>query len=409
VHVVEQQPVGAPIALHGAAGDGSTTTRPEIARVAIACGWTGGHVYPALAVADAWRHAAPGVELILLGSAGGFEARLVPAHGYRLALIHAAPFAGVGLGAKMRALWATAVGTLEARSILRAERVELVLGFGGYVAAPAVLAAWSLGVPTVLHEANAVAGVANRTLARLADRVLLGFETPGDTLADDAAVTGMPIRAAIAALAAQTRQPPAAGAPIRVLVTGGSHGSRFLDERVPDLLTRVAARGLRVEARHQVGNGDLERTRAHYAAAAIPATVVAYLDDMAAAYAWADVAIVSAGAGTLAELAAAGLPAVVVPLASAAGDHQSANARVFAAATGASWTREETWDADERAAWLVSLVTSSEAWRAASAGVRRLARADAAAAVLRVCNAILSARACDGNRAPGYPPPSRPR
>lgn len=400
MHVVEQQRLHAPIVLPGAAADGSTTTRPAIARVAIACGWTAGHVYPALAVADAWRHAAPGIELILLGSAGGFEARLVPAHGYRLALIRAAPFAGVGLGAKIHALWATALGAVEARRILRAERVELVLAFGGYVAAPVVLAAWSLGVPAVLHEANAIPGVANRALARLADRMLLGFEAAGAPLADDAAVTGTPIRAAIAALAEQTRQPPAPGAPVRVLVTGGSLGSNFLNERVPDLLTRVAARGLRVEARHQVGDGDLERTRAHYADAAIPAEVVSYLDDMAAAYAWADIAIVSAGAVTLAELAAAGLPALVVPLASATGDHQAANARAFAAATGASWTREETWDADERAAWLVSLLASPKAWRAASAGIRRLVRVDAAAAVIRACEVIFRARASGGNRAP---------
>ena len=181
---------------------------------------------------------------------------------------------------------------------------------------------------------------------------------------------------------------------------GGSRGSNFSERAGAHLLTRVAARRAPRGRADLVGEGDVDRTRARYTAAVVRAEVLSHLDDMGHAYAEADVAIVSAGAGVLAELAAAGVPALVVPLAHATGDHQAANARAFAAATGAPWTREETWDADERADWLVSLLASPTAWVAASAGVRRLVAVDAAGAVVRACEAVVTARASGGSRAP---------
>jgi UDP-N-acetylglucosamine--N-acetylmuramyl-(pentapeptide) pyrophosphoryl-undecaprenol N-acetylglucosamine transferase len=374
-------------------------------RIAIACGGTAGHVYPALAIADAYRRMIPGTDVLFVGGTGGVESRLVPAYGYRLAVTRTAPVLGVALAGKARAVIMTMVGMAQARRILRREIVHLVLGLGNYACAPAVLAAWSLGLPTLLHEANAVAGVANRFLGHVVDRVLLGFESAAAGFAKPTTVTGTPVRAEILALA-HGQDPdgaPRPGLPARILVSGGSQGSRFLDERVPDLLARLVLRGQALEVRHQAAEPDLERVQAAYAGAGVRAQVVAYIDDMAGAYAWADFAVVCAGAVTLAEVSAVGLPVLLVPLASAALDHQLANARAFAAATGARWVREDAWAADALAAHVASLIASPSAWSAASAGVRRLARIDAAAAVIRACEAEIRPAAPSaerGSRAP---------
>jgi UDP-N-acetylglucosamine--N-acetylmuramyl-(pentapeptide) pyrophosphoryl-undecaprenol N-acetylglucosamine transferase len=271
-----------------------------------------------------------------------------------------------------------------ARRILRREGVRMVLGLGGYASLPTVLAAWTLGLPTALHEANAVAGRANLLAGRVVDSVLLGFDDARSGFAPTGELTGIPVREEIVRLSGAPR-PPLGDGPRRVLVVGGSCGSSFLDAHVPDLLRRVVARGVPVVVRHQVGAGDVAVTRAAYAAARIEADVVPYLDDMAAAYAAADFVVTSAGANTLAELAVAGLPALVVPLASAAFDHQTVNARAFAALTEVPWTKEEAFAPDPLADAVASILGSDAAWRAASARIRRAARADAADAVVRAC------------------------
>jgi len=340
----------------------------------------------------------PGVEVLFVGAADGFEGRLAPQHGYRLVTVPASPYARTDARGKVRAVTATASGVLAARRMLRREGVELVLGFGGYASLPTVLAAWTLGLPTVLHEANAVAGRANRLASRFIDEVLLAFETARAGFAPTGAVTGVPVREEIVRLGAAQR-PPAGDRPRRVLVMGGSGGSPFLDDRVPRLLERVVARGQAVTARHQVGIGDVAATRAAYAAAGIPADVVSYVDDMAAAYAWADFVITSAGAVTLAELAIVGLPALVVPLARAALDHQTANARAFAALTEVPWVKEDAFAPDALADAVATVLGSEVAWRAASARIRRAARADAADAVVRSCLALVNG-AGGGSRAP---------
>ena len=350
-------------------------------------------MFPALAIAEAYRRLVPGVALVFLGPGDGFEARLVPAREHRLVLVRAAPLVQAGPVGRARALVATARGTLQARGVLRRERAELVLGLGNYACAPAIVAARTLGVPAVLHEANVVPGLANRMLGRLVDRVLLGFPATASAFAVPTTVTGTPIAAE---MDAAPRTAP--GTPFRIVVVGGSGGSRFLDERVPDLVARVARRGHGVDVWHRVASGTTGSVAAAYARAGVAATVMGFVDDMAATWAAADLAIVSAGAATLAELAAAGVPALVVPLASAALDHQVANARAFAEATGACWTRERDWDAEALAAHVATLIASPAAWAAASAGVRRVAAPDAAGAVVRACESVLAARQTMGPR-----------
>jgi UDP-N-acetylglucosamine--N-acetylmuramyl-(pentapeptide) pyrophosphoryl-undecaprenol N-acetylglucosamine transferase len=344
-------------------------------------------VQPALAVAEAYRAAVPDVEVLFLGTPTGAESRLVPAHGHRLATVTAAPFFGVGPVARLRSVTALAAGAAQARRVLRAERVELILGLGNFASAGAVLGARMLGLPTLIHEANAVAGVANRLLGRLVDRVLLGFADAAPAFPRGATLTGTPVRAALRALAA-SREPRASGA-TRLLVLGGSQGSPFLNARVPEVAGRVARRGLAVEVWHQTGRGDPDPVHAAYQRNGVSARVVSSLDDITDAYRWADLAIACAGAVTLAELAVVALPALLVPLSTAALDHQRANARAFAAATGVWWTGEDAWDATVVEERLSTLVASPDERRAAGRRIAAAARPDAAADVVAACESLL--------------------
>jgi UDP-N-acetylglucosamine--N-acetylmuramyl-(pentapeptide) pyrophosphoryl-undecaprenol N-acetylglucosamine transferase len=348
-------------------------------------------VQPALAVADAWRDRVAGSGPLLIGPDEAGVAAAVHAAGHRFACLPAAPFARQGPLGKMRALALATVGAVRrGRGLLRDERAALVLGFGSYASASAAVAARSLGIPVLLHEANAVPGLANRVAARLTSGVLLGFAQAATGLRAAVRVTGTPLRPTVAALAAVQRTPPASGARRCVLVAGGSLGSPFLDRHAPGLLARAQAAGCALAVTHVVGLGDAAATRAAYATARIPAEVVPWIDDMAEAYARNDVALVTAGAVTLAEIAVAGIPAIVVPLARAAHDHQSANARAFAVLTGAAWFSERDWREDIAAAHLLGVLESDAGWRRASDGVRAFARPDATAAVVDACGETIA-------------------
>ncbi len=360
-------------------------------RVALATGGTAGHVTPALAVAEAYRAARPDTSVVFIGSAVGFEQRLVAAHGYPFETIPAAPLYGVTAWRRVQAFSHLAQGVRCARRVLAREDVQLVIGFGGYASAGAVLAARSLGLAVAVHDANATPGLTNRLLAHVVDRILLGWDGAAQHVAAGRSrCTGTPIRSALAALVGAPRCPPDA-ARARLLVYGGSQGSPFLNQHAPELAAVLRQAGLAVEVRHVSGREPPQPVRAAYAARGVAAEVEAHLDDIAAAYRWADVAVASAGAVALAELAAAGLPAVLVPLAAAAHDHQASNAAVFAAATGAPWVREAAWEADAVGRQLVALLGDRDAWRGLSERTARLARADAAAAVVAECEALLGA------------------
>lgn len=361
-----------------------------VRRVALAAGGTAGHVAPALAVAAAYRALHPGVELTAIGSATGFEARLIAAHDLHLEGVPTAPLYGVSGAGRVRAIGRLLAGVRAARAVLRQRRVQLVLGFGGYASAGVVLAARSLGVRTAVHEANATPGLTNRLLARVVDRVLLGDAQAAPRFpAARLVLTGTPLRPAVAALAGEPHRAPAPGA-LRVLVCGGSQGSPFLNRRAPELAQALAAHGLVVSVRHQCGREDPAAVHAAYAALGLDAVVSPHLDDMPAAYRWADLALSCAGAATLAELAVAGLPALLVPLASAAEDHQSDNAAAYAAATGTPWVREAAWNAPALAAPIARQLQEPATWRAQQERVRAHARPDAAAAVVAACEALLA-------------------
>ena len=347
-------------------------------RVIIAAGGTGGHVFPALAVAGELR--ARGVSVDFIGTAAGMEATLVPEHGFLLHTLQMRGLRGKGLGHWLQAPWRVWRAVLQARRILRRQQTQAVLGMGGYVAAPVGLAAWSLGLPLCLHEQNAVAGLSNRLLAPLARRIFLGF--PGAGLRRGEWV-GNPVRAEIAALP-EPWQRMGHGGPVRLLIMGGSQGAKVLNEIVIAALQALPT-AERPEIWHQAGREHAQAVAARYAEAGIPARVEAFIADMAAALAWADLAVCRAGAATVAELAAAGLGAVLIPYPFAVDDHQAANARFLEKAGAAVMLRQGGLDGAGLLAVLTPLLAEGEKRLAWAEAARASAKVDAAARVAAAC------------------------
>ena len=348
------------------------------APVLIMAGGTGGHIFPGLAVAEALT--AVGVPVVWLGAAGGLETRLVPARGIALETVPVTGLRGKSLAARLRAPLMLLRAFAAAFGVLRRVRPRSVLALGGYVAGPGGIAAWLLRRPLVVHEQNALAGFTNRVLARLARRVLVGF---ADAL-PRAERVGNPVRAAIAALPPpDVRWAARAGRP-HLLVLGGSQGARALNQAVPQALARLAPTA-RPEVWHQCGARGVDDTRAAYAAAAVAARVEPFIDDMAAAYAWADLAVCRAGALTIAELAAAGLGAILVPFPHAVDDHQTRNAAALVTAAAAECVQERDLDPARLADRLGDLLGDRARLLALATAARTQARPDAAAAIARVC------------------------
>jgi UDP-N-acetylglucosamine--N-acetylmuramyl-(pentapeptide) pyrophosphoryl-undecaprenol N-acetylglucosamine transferase len=344
--------------------------------IVLAGGGTGGHVTPALALAEAFRARRPDARVLFIGTERGMEATLVPKKGWPIHLVAGSRLVGGGWRAKLAGLRSLWQGVRQSRQILRDEQADLVVGVGGYASGAALLAARSLGIATAIHESNAVAGLTNRVLGQFVDRVYVGFKA-AQAQFPDAVVSGNPVRAAIA----QTSHLPRAHV-ARVLVVGGSQGSEFLNSHVPGLLRAV---GVPLEVRHQVGKLDPEPVRSAYAEAGLQASVEGFIDDMAAAYAWADLAVTRSGSGTVSELAAAGVPALLVPFPFAAGDHQAWNAKAYADAGAGHWVRQEAWQEAALAEHLRTLLTDADAWQRASHAARAFGKPDAAVAVVDDC------------------------
>jgi UDP-N-acetylglucosamine--N-acetylmuramyl-(pentapeptide) pyrophosphoryl-undecaprenol N-acetylglucosamine transferase len=292
------------------------------APVLIMAGGTGGHVFPALAVARALR--GRNETVVWLGTRQGLESRLVPQEGFPLETIRVSGLRRKGPDAWLTAPWQLLVAIIDALRVVRERRPKVVLGMGGFASGPGGFAAWLLGRPLVIHEQNTVAGLTNRLLAGLAREVLEAF--PGSFSAGRATrVTGNPVRDDISALPDPRQRLAGRTGPLRVLVLGGSQGARVLNETVPEALA-LLDEPARPEVWHQAGPATLEVARAAYREAGVSARVDAFIEDMAVAYAWADLVVCRSGALTVSELAAAGLPAVLVPFPGAVDDHQTRNA-----------------------------------------------------------------------------------
>ena len=342
----------------------------------IMAGGTGGHIMPGLAVAEQAR--AAGWAVAWMGSRGGMEERLVPQHGYRMAWIRARPLRGKGWVAKLLtptyllyALWQSA------REIFRI-RPDVVLGMGGYVAFPGGLMASLFNRPLAVHEQNAIAGLTNRVLAAVADRTLVAFP---DSL-KNAEWTGNPVRAEVAALASPARRYAGRHGPLRLLVVGGSLGAQALNDAVPRALARLPA-GERPEVVHQSGERHIDALRASYAEAGVTGELVPFIEDMARRYAEADLVLCRAGAMTVAELCAGGVPGVLVPFPHAVDDHQTANAR-FLSEHGAALLLPQVELTPERLAEVLRSL-DREKLVAMAEKARALGKPDAARVVAQRC------------------------
>ena len=309
-----------------------------LVRVCIAGGGTGGHVFPALATAAAVRARDAGAALLFVGTAAGLEARLVPAAGYPFETIRVRGLAGKAMGERLAAVLALPGAVSRSRRILKQFAPDVVLGVGGYVAGPVLVAAALRGIPTVLHEQNAIPGLTNRLLCRVATAVAVSLEAArGHLPARRITVTGNPVRAALFGHARDRSREAFGLAPDRttLLVFGGSQGARRLNE-----VMRGAAEGLvdmraNLQFLHATGERDREAVAAAYAGAGIRAVVLSFIEAMGAAYAAADLVICRAGATTVAELSALGKPAILVPFPYAANDHQRHNAAALVEGGGA--------------------------------------------------------------------------
>jgi UDP-N-acetylglucosamine--N-acetylmuramyl-(pentapeptide) pyrophosphoryl-undecaprenol N-acetylglucosamine transferase len=290
--------------------------------IVIMAGGTGGHVFPALAVADVLR--ARGHAVTWIGTRQGLEARVVPAAGIPMEWIDVGGVRGMGVGTMLKAPFVLSRALMQALAIFRRLNPDAALGMGGFASGPGGLAARLAGCPLVLHEQNAVPGITNRILSRMTRNVLEGFSGAFPP-ARHAEHVGNPVRAAIAALPAPELRFAKRKGPKRLLVIGGSQGAKPLNENLPAAIAQLSAKR-RPEVLHQTGAKDSEQVSARYKELGVEARVAPFIDDMAAAYAWADLAVCRSGALTIAELAAAGLGAVLVPFEAAVDDHQTRNA-----------------------------------------------------------------------------------
>jgi UDP-N-acetylglucosamine--N-acetylmuramyl-(pentapeptide) pyrophosphoryl-undecaprenol N-acetylglucosamine transferase len=349
--------------------------------ILIMAGGTGGHIFPGLAVADEMR--AGGWQVVWMGNRGGMEERLVPKHGYPGAWIRARAARGKGLLAKLLLPAHLLVSFYESARHIRKLKPDVVLGLGGYVAFPGGMMASLLNRPLALHEQNAIAGLANRVLAAVSDKVMVAFP---DAL-KNSEWTGNPVRRPIAQIAPPEERFAGRSGPLRILVVGGSLGAQALNEALPKALALLDPRPRVV---HQSGEKHLGALQANYRAAGVEGELVAFIDDMARRYAEADLVICRAGAVTIAELSAGGMASVLVPFPHAVDDHQTANARFLADRDAAILLPQP----ELTAAKLAALIGSLDRGRllAMARNARALGKRDAASVVARRCRELAEAR-----------------
>ena len=342
--------------------------------ILIMAGGTGGHIFPGLAVAEQMR--AAGWEVVWMGARGGMEERLVPRHGYRTAWIRARAARGKGLIQKLLLPANLLYSFWESARYIRSLKPSVVLGLGGYVAFPGGMMASLLNRPLALHEQNAIAGLANRVLAQVSDKVMVAFP---DTL-KGGEWTGNPVRGEIAAIPEPDRRYRNRSGPLKVLVVGGSLGAQALNEAMPKALSLLQDKPVVV---HQAGEKHLEALKANYRTARAEGELVAFIDDMARRYAEADLVICRAGAVTIAELSAGGMASILVPFPHAVDDHQTANAKFLSDHGAAILIQQRDLTAEKLAQLIRSLDRTKLLDMATKA--RALGKPDAAKIVARRC------------------------
>lgn len=343
-------------------------------KLLVAGGGTGGHVFPAIAVAKEWLSRGQEREVVLVGTQRGLEMKLVPQAGLPLETLRAAGLKGKGGLTLVKNFATLAPGMLDAFAILRRHQPVAAFGVGGYAAGPMLLATWLGGVPNVIFEPNAEPGFTNKALAKLSRRIATGYENTVRTFGKKAVVTGNPVRAEFFAIVPRAPQKP-----LRLLITGGSQGALPINRAFVDAMDLLAARKSELNIVHQTGERDYDAVRTAYARREfLSAEVVPFLGNMAERFAWADLIVCRAGAITASEVAASGRAAVFIPFGRATDSHQLRNAQEMAQAGAGRLITEPELTAERLTREIFALLDQPQQLEQLAANARRLGKPNAA-------------------------------
>jgi UDP-N-acetylglucosamine--N-acetylmuramyl-(pentapeptide) pyrophosphoryl-undecaprenol N-acetylglucosamine transferase len=359
-------------------------------KLLIAGGGTGGHVIPAIAIAQEWLSRDKEREVVLVGTERGIEMKLVPQAGLPLETLRVAGLKGKGGATLLRNVAMLGPAMLDARRVLRKHKPIAAFGVGGYAAGPMMLATWFGGVPNIIFEPNAEPGLTNKLLAKLSKRIATGYEISAQAWGKKAVVTGCPVRPEFFSI-----EPRQLEKPFRLLITGGSQGALPINRTFVDAMDLLAARKNDLSIVHQTGERDYNAVRTAYARREINAEVVPFLTNMAERFAWADVIVCRAGAITAAEIAAAGRAAIFIPFGAATDSHQLRNAQEMTNAGAGRLITENELTAKRLTSEIFSLIDQPEQIEKQSKAARSLARPNATRDVVDL---IEEAANVQGNR-----------
>jgi len=353
-------------------------------KLLVVAGGTGGHIFPGIAVAEALK--SEGWNVHWLGTAKRMEAKIIPEHGYPISFINIAGLRNKDWKTWLKTPFKLFQSVTQSIKVIKTVKPDVVLGMGGYASAPGGFAAWLLSKPLVLHEQNAVAGMSNRFLSRIASVVLSAF--PGAFKSKpNALVVGNPLRSDIVALETEIPEQPTSTK--KVLVIGGSLGAQVLNETVPQAMNQIKVQNINVW--HQTGAGNEEKVQESYDKYGLSddkVKVSEFIDDMSTAYQWADVVICRAGALTVSELAMAAKPAIFIPLPHAVDDHQTKNAMYLVSKGAAKLISQTEFNGTTLAQMLNSLFSSDKVIQSMSKAAHDAAHADATIRVANICKEL---------------------
>jgi UDP-N-acetylglucosamine--N-acetylmuramyl-(pentapeptide) pyrophosphoryl-undecaprenol N-acetylglucosamine transferase len=357
-------------------------------KVLIAAGGTGGHIYPGIAVAKEILRRDAASEILFVGTQRGLETKIVPASGFELSLINSAGLKNVGFAGKLKGLAVLPKSFFEARRLLKKFKPDAVVGAGGYVSGPVLMTASLMRIPTLVMDSNALPGFTNRQLARFVDRAALTFEEALPFFGSKGIVTGNPVREEFFEVKPKTR-----GEKLNLLIFGGSQGARAINNTMVEALKNLSEYHDRLAITHQTGEADFERIREEYGRAGFgDANVTAYINEMVKEFEKTDLIISRAGATTCAELAAAGKAAIMIPLPTAADDHQRKNAEALQSAGAARMILQSELNGERLAREVIEFIEAPEKIGAMEQAARKLARRDAAAATVDIIESLIRSK-----------------
>src|SRR6266404_2915322 len=354
-----------------------------VMKLLIAGGGTGGHVFPALAIAREWMSRGKERDVVLVGTQRGIEMKLVPQAGLPLETLRVAGLKGKGGATLVKNLAMLGPGLADAFRVLRKHKPVAAFGVGGYAAGPMMLATWLSGVPNVIFEPNAEPGFTNRVLARISKRIATGYDVSARAWSKKAVVTGCPVRAEFFSIAPRTPEKP-----FHLLITGGSQGALAINGTVVDAMDRLAARKNELAIVHQTGERDYNAVRTAYARREYPAEVMPFLSNMAERFSWADVIVCRAGAITAAEVAASGRAAIFIPFGHATDSHQLRNAQEMVRAGAGRVIPEPELTPERLSSEIFSLLDQPGEIERQSCAARSLARPNAARDIVNIIEEV---------------------